>query len=55
VSPAGAEPCVAVDPRFLVEAVCTLHGLPIAAAITGTKTDERQVLLGMSDDTVLAH
>ena len=35
--------------------LCTLHGLPIAAAVTGAKADERQVLLGMLDDTDLAH
>ena len=34
--------------------VCTLHGLPIAAAVTGAKADERQVLLGLLDDTYLA-
>ncbi len=33
--------------------VCTLHGLPIAAAVAGAKADERQVLLGMLDDTDL--
>ena len=35
--------------------LCTLHGLPIAAAVTGAKADERHVLLGMLDDTDLAH
>ena len=36
--------------------VCTLHGLPVAAALTGAKADERQVLLGMlaADPTLLA-
>ncbi len=33
--------------------LCTLHGLPIAAAVTGAKADERQVLLGMLDDADL--
>ena len=33
----------------------TLHGLPIAAAVTGAKADERQVLLGMLDDPDLRH
>jgi hypothetical protein len=27
--------------------VCTLHGLPIAFALTGAKADERETLLGM--------
>ncbi|BAJ27751.1 MULTISPECIES: IS982 family transposase [Kitasatospora] len=27
--------------------VCTLHGLPVAFALTGAKADERQTLLGM--------
>jgi hypothetical protein len=27
--------------------VCTLHGLPVAFALTGAKADERQVLLGI--------
>jgi hypothetical protein len=35
--------------------VCKLHGLPIAAAVTGAKADERHVLLGMLDDADLAH
>src|SRR3954447_23031281 len=35
--------------------LCTLHGLPIAAAVTGAKADERRVLLGMLDDADLAH
>ena len=35
--------------------LCTLHGLPIAAAVTGAKADERHVLLGMLDDADLAH
>jgi len=35
--------------------LCTMHGLPIAAAVTGAKADERQVLLGMLDDPALAH
>ncbi len=34
--------------------LCTLHGLPIAAAVTGAKADERQVLLGLLDDAYLA-
>jgi len=33
--------------------VCTLHGLPIAAAVTGAKADERQVLLDLLDDADL--
>ncbi len=33
--------------------VCTLHGLPIAAAVTGAKADERQVLLDLLDDVGL--
>ena len=28
--------------------LCTLHGLPIAAAVTGAKADERHVLLGVA-------
>jgi hypothetical protein len=35
--------------------LCTLHGLPIAAAVTGAKADERHVLLSMLDDADLAH
>jgi hypothetical protein len=27
--------------------VCTLHGLPVAVALTGVKADERAVLLGL--------
>ena len=27
--------------------LCTLHGLPVAFALTGAKADERQTLLGM--------
>jgi hypothetical protein len=27
--------------------VCTVHGLPIAFALTGAKADERETLLGM--------
>jgi hypothetical protein len=34
--------------------VTTLHGLPIAFALTGAKADERQVLLGELDDPALA-
>lgn len=34
--------------------LCTLHGLPVAAAVTGAKADERQVLLDMLDDPALA-
>src|SRR5689334_24252916 len=30
--------------------LATLHGLPVAFAITGAKADERQVLLDMLDD-----
>jgi hypothetical protein len=33
--------------------VCTLHGLPIAAAVTGAKADERHVLLDLLDDADL--
>jgi Transposase DDE domain len=29
--------------------VCTLHGLPVAFALTGAKADEREVLLGILD------
>jgi hypothetical protein len=29
--------------------VCTLHGLPVAFALTGAKADEREVLLGIFD------
>ena len=29
---------------------CTLGGLPVEAALTGTKADERQVLLGILDE-----
>lgn len=29
--------------------VCTLHGLPVAFALTGAKADERETLLGMFD------
>jgi Transposase DDE domain len=32
----------------------TLHGLPVRFALTGTKADERQVLLSILDDTELA-
>ncbi|MFJ9447567.1 IS982 family transposase [Kitasatospora sp. NPDC101235] len=39
--------------RFLwglrLHLVCTLHGLPIAFALTGAKADERETLLGMFD------
>ena len=35
--------------------LCTLQGLPIAAAVTGAKADERQVLLGMLDDADQTH
>lgn len=34
--------------------VCTLHGLPIGAALTGAKADERQVLLDILTDRRLA-
>jgi hypothetical protein len=35
--------------------VCTLHGLPVAFALTGTKADEREVLLAMfTAEAVLA-
>jgi hypothetical protein len=34
--------------------LCTLHGLPVGAALTGAKADERQVLLGILDDARLA-
>jgi hypothetical protein len=27
--------------------VCTLHGLPVAFALTGAKADERETLLGV--------
>ena len=33
--------------------VCTLHGLPVGAALTGAKADERQVLLGILSDPAL--
>jgi hypothetical protein len=33
--------------------LCTLHGLPVGAALTGAKADERQVLLGILDDPQL--
>ena len=33
--------------------LCTLHGLPVAAAITGAKADERTVLLDMLGDPAL--
>ncbi len=33
--------------------LCTLHGLPVSFAITGAKADERQVLLGILDDSQL--
>ena len=29
--------------------VCTLHGLPVAFALTGAKADEREILLDMLD------
>ena len=29
--------------------LCTLHGLPVAFALTGAKADEREVLLGILD------
>jgi hypothetical protein len=36
--------------------VATLHGLPVAFAVTGAKADERQVLLDvLGDDPVLLH
>jgi len=34
--------------------VCTLHGLPIGAALTGAKADERQALLDILTDPALA-
>jgi hypothetical protein len=34
--------------------LCTLHGLPVGFALAGAKTDERQVLLAILDDTDLA-
>lgn len=34
--------------------VCTMHGLPIGAALTGAKADERQVLLDILADQRLA-
>jgi hypothetical protein len=34
--------------------LCTLHGLPVGAALTGAKADERQVLLGILKDATLA-
>lgn len=34
--------------------LCTLHGLPVGAALTGAKADERQVLLGILDGPALA-
>jgi hypothetical protein len=34
--------------------VCTLQGLPVGAALTGAKADERQLLLDILDDTALA-
>jgi DDE family transposase len=34
--------------------VTTLHGLPVAVALTGAKADERQVLLSILDDPTLA-
>lgn len=34
--------------------LCTLHGLPIGAALTGAKADERTVLLDILDDPDLA-
>jgi Transposase DDE domain len=33
--------------------LCTLHGLPVGAALTGAKADERQVLLDILEDTAL--
>lgn len=33
--------------------MCTLHGLPVGAALTGAKADERQVLLGILNDEAL--
>jgi hypothetical protein len=37
--------------------VCTLHGLPVAFALTGAKADEREVLLGIlhADPSLLAN
>jgi hypothetical protein len=34
--------------------LCTLHGLPVGAALTGAKADERTVLLDILDDPDLA-
>jgi len=34
--------------------LCTLHGLPVAFALTGAKADERKVLLSILDDGELA-
>ena len=34
--------------------LCTLHGLPVGAALTGAKADERSVLLNILDDADLA-
>jgi hypothetical protein len=33
--------------RLRLHLVCTLHGLPVAVALTGAKADERQVLLDL--------
>ena len=35
--------------------VATLHGLPVAFALTGAKADERQVLLGLLHDDPALH
>ena len=35
--------------------LCTLHGLPIAAAVTGAKADERQVLIALLQDYAHHH
>jgi Transposase DDE domain len=37
--------------------ICTLHGLPVAFALTGAKADEREVLLGIlhADPSLLAN
>ncbi len=36
--------------------LCTLHGLPVGAALTGAKADERQALLDiLTDPTLAAH
>lgn len=46
MSLAGPDPALAEARRLRLHMVPTLHGLPIAVALTGAKADERQVLLG---------